>query len=191
MLWVEYSPKCKARWLAWALTYLLILEFERLYIVYIQYLPPSEVHHPMKELDMVSETSGTGINLEHFARHSRTILASGGVRSERADMQSENNSLNHSAAASVAAEVAEARHQQLDEAHESEEKHQTLTFQRETGQDIRDIAAFAEDWEPEPTERKAKRSNRDSSRHTFVRAKLSHHQEKAAAAARFVRQASR
>ena len=54
---------------------------------------------------MVSE--GAGINIRHIQRHPGTVLASGG-RTEKADMQSE-TSLNNSAVASVAAEVAEAR----------------------------------------------------------------------------------
>ena len=69
----------------------------------------------------------------------------------------------------------------------------TLSFQMpEDPQDVQDLAAFDENWEPTArpsvTESPAK-SSRNSSRQTFVRAKLSQHQEKAAAAARLVRQA--
>lgn len=143
-----------------------------------------------KDLDVVSETSGAGINIRHIERHPGTVLASGG-RTEKAEMQSE-TSLNNSAAASVAAEVAEARNKELGEA--DTEKRVTLSFQMpEDPQDVQDLAAFDENWEPTArpsvTESPAKRS-RDSSRQTFVRAKLSQHQEKAAAAARLVRQAS-
>lgn len=141
-----------------------------------------------KDSDLVSE--GAGINIRHIQRHPGTVLASGG-RTEKADMQSE-TSLNNSAVASVAAEVAEARNQQLGEA--DTEKRVTLSFQMpEDPQDVQDLAAFDENWEPTArpsvTESPAK-SSRNSSRQTFVRAKLSQHQEKAAAAARLVRQAS-